>query len=96
MATLETPLVLMAEAVIGGHSSGRHQAAVVGLSHANSTIELPMDLILGYPTLRQAGWLPSLPEPADHTASAGISGHIRNDAIFLHISSRSFISNLNM
>jgi hypothetical protein len=40
---------------------GRHQAAVVDLSHANSTIELPMDLILGYPTLRQADWLIDFP-----------------------------------
>ena len=60
-ATLETPVVLMAEAVIGGRSFGRHQAAVVDLSHANSTIELPMDLILGYPTLRQADWLLDFP-----------------------------------
>ena len=60
-ATLQTPLVLMAEAVIGGRRFGRHRAAVVDLSHANSTIELPMDLILGYPTLRQADWLFDFP-----------------------------------
>jgi hypothetical protein len=60
-ATLETPLVLMAQAVIGGRRFGRHRAAVVDLSHANSTIELPMDLILGYPTLEQADWLFDFP-----------------------------------
>jgi predicted aspartyl protease len=60
-ATLETPVVLLAEAVIGGRSFGRHKAAVVDLSQANSTIELPMDLILGYPTLRQADWLFDFP-----------------------------------
>lgn len=59
--TLETPTVLMAEAVIGGRRFARHRAAVVDLSHANSTIELPMDLILGYPTLRQADWLFDFP-----------------------------------
>jgi predicted aspartyl protease len=60
-ATMETPLVLMAESVIGGRSFARHRAAVVDLSHTNSTIELPMDLILGYPTLRQADWLFDFP-----------------------------------
>jgi predicted aspartyl protease len=60
-ATQETPVVLMAEAVIGGRRFARHRAAVVDLSHANSTIELPMDLILGYPTLCQADWLFDFP-----------------------------------
>jgi hypothetical protein len=60
-ATLETPVVVMAEAVIGGRPFGRHRAAVVDLSRANSTIDLPMDLILGYPTLRQADWLFDFP-----------------------------------
>jgi len=60
-ATQDTPVVLVAEAVIGGRSFGEHKAAVVDLSHANSTIELPMDLILGYPTLRQADWLFDFP-----------------------------------
>lgn len=46
----------MAEAVIGRRPFGRHRAAVIDLSRASSTIELPMDLILGYPTLRQADW----------------------------------------
>ena len=60
-ATLETPVVLLAEAVIGGRPFGEHHAAVVDLSRANSAIELPMDLILGYPTLRQADWLFDFP-----------------------------------
>lgn len=72
-ATRETPLVVVAEAVIGGRLFSRHKAAVVDLSHANSTIELPMDMILGYPTLRQADWLFDFPasrwtvvKPAQH------------------------------
>jgi len=55
--TLETPLVLIAAAIIGGRPFGRHRAAVVDLSHASSTT----DLILGYPTLRQADWLFDFP-----------------------------------
>lgn len=60
-ATVETPVVLVAQAVIGGRSFGRHKAAVVDLSRVNSTLELPMDLILGYPALRQADWLFDFP-----------------------------------
>jgi predicted aspartyl protease len=60
-ATVETPVVLVAEAVIGGRSFGRHKAAVVDLSQVNRTLELPMDLILGYPALRQADWLFDFP-----------------------------------
>jgi predicted aspartyl protease len=60
-ATLQTPVVLVAQAVIGGRSFGRHKAAVVDLSQANSTLELPMDVILGYPALRQADWLFDFP-----------------------------------
>jgi len=60
-ATRPTPAVLMAEAVIGGRAFARHRAAVVDLSHVNSIIELPMDLILGYPTLSQADWLFDFP-----------------------------------
>ena len=60
-ATVETPVVLAAQAVIGGRSFGRHKAAVVDLSGVNSTLELPMDLILGYPALRQADWLFDFP-----------------------------------
>ena len=34
----------------------RHRVAVVDLSQANATLDQPMDLILGYTTLRQANW----------------------------------------
>jgi len=34
---------------------------VVDLSRANATLDLPMDLILGYTTLRQANWLFDFP-----------------------------------
>jgi len=56
-ATLETPLVLIAESAIGGRPFARHRAAVVDLSHFNGTT----DVILGYPTLRQADWLFDFP-----------------------------------
>ena len=57
----ETPLLLMAEAVIGQRMFNRHKAVAVDLSPVNSTLEYPMDLILGYPTMRQADWLFDFP-----------------------------------
>jgi len=58
---LETPLVLMSGAVIGGRPFAPHKAAVVDLSAANATLDRPMDLILGYPTWTQADWLFDFP-----------------------------------
>ncbi len=57
----ETPLLLMAESVIGQRMFNRHKAVAVDLSPVNSTLEYPMDLILGYPTMRQADWLFDFP-----------------------------------
>jgi len=57
----ETPLLLMAESVIGQRVFDRHKAVAVDLSRVNSTLEYPMDLILGYPTMRQADWLFDFP-----------------------------------
>jgi hypothetical protein len=50
----ETPLLFMAGPVIGQHTFSRHKVATVDLSQVNRTLEHPMDLILGYPTIRQA------------------------------------------
>ena len=57
----ETPLLLMTESVIGQRVFNRHKAVAVDLSPVNSTLECPMDLILGYPTMRQADWLFDFP-----------------------------------
>jgi gag-polyprotein putative aspartyl protease len=57
----ETPLLLIAESQIGQRTFGRHKAVAVDLSHVNSTSDYPMDLILGYPTQRQADWLFDFP-----------------------------------
>jgi hypothetical protein len=57
----ETPLLLMAGPVIGQHTFSRHKAVAVDLSPVNGTLEHPMDLILGYPTIRQADWLFDFP-----------------------------------
>ena len=46
---------------IGGHLFAPHHVAVVDLSAPNSTLTRPMDMILGYPTLRQANWYFDIP-----------------------------------
>jgi Aspartyl protease len=57
----ETPLLLMAESVIGQRAFGAHRVVAVDLTAVNSTLDYPMDLILGYPTIRQADWLFDFP-----------------------------------
>ena len=58
---VETSLLLMSGPVIGQRAFGSHKAVAVDLSGVNSTLEYPMDLILGYPTIRQADWLFDFP-----------------------------------
>jgi hypothetical protein len=60
-ARAEAPTFLMAAPLIGRARFARHKVAVVDLSRVNATLDLPMDLILGYPTLRQANWLFDFP-----------------------------------
>ena len=57
----ETPLLRMAGPVIGQRAFGSHKVVAVDLSGVNSTLDYPMDLILGYPTIRQADWLFDFP-----------------------------------
>lgn len=58
---VETPLLVMSGAVIGGRAFSPHKVAAVDLSQVNAGIEVPMDMILGYSTLRQANWLLDFP-----------------------------------
>lgn len=60
-AQAETPTLLMAGPRIGGELFAPHKIAVVDLSPINATLDQPMDLILGYTTLRQADWLVDFP-----------------------------------
>jgi predicted aspartyl protease len=58
---VETPLLLMAGPVIGGRAFGAHKAVAVDLSGVNRTLDHPIDLIVGYPTIRQADWFFDFP-----------------------------------
>jgi hypothetical protein len=55
-AIMETPMFMMAASVIGNQPFPLHKVAGVDLSHVNSTTETPMDMILGYVTVRKANW----------------------------------------
>lgn len=52
----ETPMYLMTGARVGGVVFPPHRVAGVDLSRVNATIDMPMDMILGYTTLRLADW----------------------------------------
>ncbi len=60
-AQMETPMFVMAATTIGGCEFPPHRAAGVDLSAVNATLDVPMDMILGYSTLRQANWLFDFP-----------------------------------
>lgn len=57
----ETPTFMMGASVIGTKPFPPHTVAGVDLSRVNATIDAPMDLILGYSTLRRANWLFDFP-----------------------------------
>ncbi len=60
-SVMETPLYVMAEARIGGHAFPPHRVAAVDLSAVNATLDLPMDLILGYNLISRANWIFDFP-----------------------------------
>ncbi len=60
-SSAETPMFVMAEAVIGGQTFPPGRVAGVDLAQVNASLEIPMDLILGYSTIRQANWLFDFP-----------------------------------
>jgi len=54
-------LYIMSSAVIGDLTFPPHRVAAVDLAGVNATLELRMDLILGFSTLRHADWLLDFP-----------------------------------
>jgi gag-polyprotein putative aspartyl protease len=60
-AYVEMPMFLMAGPVIGGTQFASQTVAAIDLAPANARLDLPMDLILGYPIIRQASWLFDFP-----------------------------------
>lgn len=53
----ESPMFIMTATIIDNMKFAPLKVAGVDLSHLNSTIEVPMDMILGYNTLNKANWL---------------------------------------
>ncbi|MCC6804670.1 MAG: aspartyl protease family protein [Anaerolineae bacterium] len=60
-AQVETPMFVMAATVIGGCAFPPRRVAGVDLSPVNGSLEIPMDLILGYSTIYKANWLFDFP-----------------------------------
>lgn len=60
-AQLQTPVLLMEGPHIGNRAFPRHKAVAVDLSTVNSTLDVPMDVIVGYQTICQADWLFDFP-----------------------------------
>ena len=60
-AHMEAPTFLMAASLIGGYQFPPHKVAGVDLSHVNTTIDVPMDMILGFTTLSKANWVFDFP-----------------------------------
>jgi hypothetical protein len=57
----DTPVLAMAGPEIGGRIFHRHLVVAVDLAPLNSTLDMPLDLIIGYPTIRQADWFFDFP-----------------------------------
>jgi predicted aspartyl protease len=60
-AQATTPVLTMAGPVIGRRSFAPHRVVAADLSRVNASAQYPMDLIIGYPTTRQASWLFDFP-----------------------------------
>ncbi|HEX9987462.1 MAG TPA: hypothetical protein VGE45_03165 [Chloroflexia bacterium] len=59
--SVETPMFIMAATTIGNHNFPPLKVAGVDLSQVNATIDIPMDLILGYNILSKANWFFDFP-----------------------------------
>jgi hypothetical protein len=57
----DTPMLRMAAPQIGGRKFRSHRVAAVDLTPLNSTLDIPVDLIIGFPTIRQADWFIDFP-----------------------------------
>jgi Aspartyl protease len=60
-AEMRTPMFIVSGLSVGNQVFPPHRVAGVDLSHVNSTIEVPMDMILGYNTQSKANWLFDFP-----------------------------------
>jgi hypothetical protein len=58
---METPMFTMGETIIGNMEFAPLKVAGVDFSHMTSSIEVPMDLVLGYNALSKANWLFDFP-----------------------------------
>ncbi|HEX5440935.1 MAG TPA: hypothetical protein VFW76_08630, partial [Ktedonobacterales bacterium] len=62
--SVETPMFMMAATQIGGYNFPALKVAGVDLGGVNATLEIPMDLIVGYNLMSLAHWLLDFPRRA--------------------------------
>jgi hypothetical protein len=60
-AQFATPTCTLAGPLVGGIELPASKVAVIDMSPMNRELEFPLDLIIGYPLLRQANWLFDFP-----------------------------------
>lgn len=58
---MDTPMYRIEPIQIGGHTFAPHLVVAVDLSHINERLDLPIDFILGFSTLRRAHWIFDFP-----------------------------------
>jgi hypothetical protein len=56
-----TPIFLMKKLEIAGRIFKPHKVVALDISHIQKVAQLPMEMILGYSTLRQADWHMNFP-----------------------------------
>jgi predicted aspartyl protease len=59
--TMVTPIFLMKKLEIAGRIFKPHKVVALDISHIQKVAQLPMEMILGYSTLRQADWHMNFP-----------------------------------
>lgn len=72
--SVTTPTLSMLGPDIGDHRFAPHRVAVVDLAILNAHTDRPVDMILGYPTLRQADWIMDFPRDRWTLRPPGFSG----------------------
>lgn len=59
---METPTYIMEPISLGGKIFPAHKVVGVDLSQVNAKIDIPMDFVLGFSTLKKANWLFNFPK----------------------------------
>ena len=59
---METPIYIMKPILLGDKVFPAQKVVGVNLSHVNATIDMSMDFVFGFSTLKKANWLFDFPQ----------------------------------